>query len=106
MDAKKEIKKLNKEYAKIEKERNERFVKYMEVINSVVRDKTDVIVNSLIAERKRQGLTQQDIADRTGVKTPNIARFEGKKTTPTFQFLEKYADALGMEMEYTLKKKK
>lgn len=105
MDANKEIKKLNKEYEKIEKERSQRFLKYMELINTLVKDKTDAIVNSLIAERKKQGLTQQDIADRTGVKTPNIARFEGKKTTPTFQFLEKYADALGMEIEYTLKKK-
>ena len=105
MNASKEIEKLNKEYEKLERERNQRFQKYMELINAVVRGKTDNLVNSLIAERKRQGLTQQDIANRTGVKTPNIARFEAKKTTPTFQFLEKYADALGMEMEYTLRKK-
>ncbi|MCQ2536033.1 MAG: helix-turn-helix transcriptional regulator [Lachnospiraceae bacterium] len=105
MNPNKEIKKLNNEYKKIEKEKNERFVKYMELINTLVKGKADSIVNELINERKRQGLTQQDIADRTGVKTPNIARFEGKKTIPTFQFLEKYADALGMELEYTLKKK-
>ena len=72
-------------------------------VDQMVSTKVNAIVDQLVAERKTRGLTQADIAMRTGVATSNIARFELKKTIPTFQFLEKYAYAVGMEMEYKLK---
>ena len=72
-------------------------------VDQMVSTKVNAIVDQLVAERKARGLTQADIAMRTGVATSNIARFELKKTIPTFQFLEKYAYAVGMEMEYKLK---
>ena len=40
---------------------------------------TDDIVDQLIAYRKQLKLTQQDIADATGIKRANIARLELKK---------------------------
>ena len=60
------------------------------------------IVDKLIAERKCQGLTQQDIADRTGMKAPNITRIESCKFTPTLEVLERYAMALGKKLQYDL----
>lgn len=39
------------------------------------------------------------MADITGVRASNIARFEGAKCTPTLIMLEKYANALGKHIE-------
>lgn len=60
------------------------------------------IVDELIAERKRQGLTQQDIADRTGMKAPNVTRIESCKFTPTLDVLERYAMAVGKKLQFEL----
>ena len=60
------------------------------------------IVDELIAERKRQGLTQQDIADRTGMKAPNVTRIESCKYTPTLDVLERYAMAVGKKLQFEL----
>ena len=60
------------------------------------------IVAALIAERKRRGLTQQDIADRTGMKAPNVTRIESCKFTPTLDVLERYAEALGKKIQFEL----
>ena len=40
---------------------------------------TDSIVDQLVTYRKQLKLTQQDIADATGIKRANIARLELKK---------------------------
>jgi len=64
------------------------------------------IVDALIVERKRQGLTQQDIADRTGMKAPNITRVESCKYTPTLDVLERYARAVGKKLRIELEDEK
>lgn len=86
----------------IEQKRAEQVARMKEYMDRIVMEKSGTIVDQLIEERKRQGLTQKDIAIRTGVATSNIARFELKKTVPTLQFFEKYAKAVGKEMKYTL----
>lgn len=60
------------------------------------------IVDELIEERKRQGLTQQDIADRTGMKAPNVTRVESCKFTPSLDVLERYAMAVGKQLRFEL----
>lgn len=60
------------------------------------------IIKSLVDERKRLGLTQQDIADRTGMKTPNVTRVEACKFTPTLDVLERYAEAVGKRLKFEL----
>ena len=60
------------------------------------------IVDELIIERKRLGLTQQDIADRTGMKAPNVTRIESCKFTPTLDVLERYAKAVGKNIKFEL----
>lgn len=63
---------------------------------------SDEIVQALIVERKRQGFTQQKIADDTGMKTSNVTRFESCKYTPTLDVLTRYADALGKKLRIEL----
>ena len=60
------------------------------------------IVRALIAERKRKGFTQQDIADRTGMKAPNVTRLESCKFTPRLDLLERYAEALGKKIKFEI----
>ena len=54
---------------------------------------------NLQAARKAAGLTQQEMADITGVRASNIARFERASCMPTLIMLEKYANALGKHIE-------
>ena len=61
-----------------------------------------VIVQALVAERKRQGFTQQKIADNAGMKTSNVTRFESCKYTPTLEILTRYADVLGKKLRIEL----
>lgn len=63
---------------------------------------TDSIVSELIAERKRLGLTQQDIADRSGMKAPNVTRIESKKYSPSLDVLMRYARAVGKDIQFNL----
>ena len=61
------------------------------------------IIGELVAERKHQGKTQQEIADMTGMKAPNIARIEACRFTPTLEVLIRYAKAVGKELHFVLK---
>ena len=66
---------------------------------SLSRILTSEVIRQLVEERKRQRLTQQELSDITGVRTSNIARFEGGTRIPTLLMLEKYANALGKHIE-------
>ena len=54
------------------KDQLKRLQAYVEAIQKKVSSHTDQVVKELVAERHRQGLTQSDIADRTGMKASNI----------------------------------
>ncbi len=90
------------ETCRLNEERKLRYAEYAQFIDEEVNKKTSDLVLALVEERKKQGLTQQNIADMIGVATSAIARFESRRCTPTFQFLEKYAVALGKNVEYRL----
>ena len=59
---------------------------------------TDGIVKALIAERKRLGLTQQEIADISGMRAPNVTRIESCKYSPSLDVLMRYANAVGKQV--------
>ena len=63
------------------------------------------VLASYIALRQEKGITQQEIANRTGIKRTNIVRIEGGKYVPTIEVLVKLAVALGMELEVKLVEK-
>ena len=63
---------------------------------------TDNIVNQLIAYRKQLKLTQQDIADATGIKRANIARLELKKNEASLDSLVRYAKSMGLDLSIEL----
>ena len=65
----------------------------------MVQNSTTEVVKELVTERKRQGMTQQELADITGIQPPNLARIESGKHIPTLVVLEKYVSALGKHIE-------
>ena len=92
--------KEKKEIYQIEKElRDKRLAVYIENVQKQVQKDSEQIIRELVEERHRQKKTQQEMADITGVRASNIARFEGAKCTPTLIMLEKYANALGKHIE-------
>lgn len=53
--------------------------------------------------RKAAGLTQEDLAERLGIKQESLARAESERYNPSVEFLERIAKALGKELVITLK---
>ena len=71
-----------------EKERREkRLMIYTEEIQKKVLQNSEQVI--------QKHMTQQEIADITGICPSNLARFEGGTRIPTLLVLEKYANALG-----------
>jgi transcriptional regulator with XRE-family HTH domain len=60
----------------------------------------------MLAARKKAGLTQADVAERMGTKTPAIARLERSLITgdhsPSIFTLRKYAEAVNCHLDIKL----
>lgn len=63
---------------------------------------TDAIVDKLVAYRKSLKLTQQDIADATGIKRANITRLVAKKNEDSLDSLVRYASSMGLKLNLSL----
>ena len=75
--------------------RERRLEAYREALQKDVQDMSSEVIQKLVQERKRQGKTQQEMSDITGIQAPNLARFETGGRIPTLVVLQKYATALG-----------
>lgn len=83
-----------KEYLTEKEAREKRLEVYTEKIQEKVLSRSSETIRQLVEERHRQKMTQQEIADITGIKPSNMARFESGGRVPTLIVLEKYANAL------------
>lgn len=86
------------EYEAEKDARKKRLTAYEEKIQKMTLQMSSELIAELVAERKRQKKTQQDIADITGILSPNLARFENGSRVPTLIVLQKYASALGKKI--------
>jgi len=77
--------------------------KYEDHLNSRKKEITDQVMKKLIVRRKKLGLTQQDIAERTGMQRPNISRVESGRLTPSLEVLIKLAGSMGLELQIDFK---
>ena len=64
---------------------------------------TAKLINRLVGERIRQGLTQEELAQKAGLKQSAVARMENVKSIPRLDTILKVANALGLEMTFTQK---
>ena len=65
-----------KEYLTEKEAREKRLEVYTEKIQEKVLSRSSETIRQLVEERHRQKMTQQEIADITGMKPSNMARFE------------------------------
>lgn len=66
---------------------------------------SDKVIDELVALRKEKHITQQNIADATGMKRANVARIETKRYVPTLEVLVRYAECLGVGLEMRIVRK-
>ena len=61
------------------------------------------LIEQAIIARKKQGLTQKELADKIGVKQQVISRFENEKKVPT---LDNFVNILeGLDLDLVIKNK-
>lgn len=87
------------EYLTEKEVRQKRLEAYTEKIQEKVLRQSSEIIRLLVDERYSQNITQQELADITGIRSSNLARFEKGNRIPTLLVLEKYANALGKHIE-------
>lgn len=56
------------------------------------------IQKMIIGERKKQKMTQKELARRTGISQANISKIENGETHPTIDSLRKIAEAFGKRL--------
>lgn len=56
------------------------------------------LIVALVAERLKQNITQEYIAQQTGIRRDYISKIESGKFICRYEFIEKYAAALGFEL--------
>ncbi|GAC1335732.1 MAG: helix-turn-helix transcriptional regulator [Isosphaeraceae bacterium] len=65
------------------------------------------LLDELLRARRHAGLTQAEVAEKMGAKTPAVARLEdgtgGKRYSPSLATLRKYAAAVGCRLEIRLR---
>ena len=50
-------------------------------------------------QRRLAGLTQQELADRTGIDRSDISKLENGSANPSLRTLKRLADGLGMQLQ-------
>ena len=56
------------------------------------------IVQAMLDARKASGLTQKDLADRTGIAQADISKLENGNGNPSLRTLQRLADGMGMKL--------
>ena len=57
------------------------------------------IVSQLIAERKRQGISQKELAEKAGITQGQLSRIESGESSPLMTTTYAIANALGKTIE-------
>ena len=70
-------------YEKEKEVREKRLSAYSEDIQKRTLEQSCELIRQLVEERQRQGMTQQEVADITGILPSNLARLESGKRVPT-----------------------
>ena len=63
-----------------------------------------IIINQIKERREMLKLTQESLADLSGLGLRTLKQLEGGKANPTFNTLQKLADVLGLELVLQVKK--
>ncbi len=62
-----------------------------------------ILADKIIAERKKNGWSQEELAERIGVTRQAVSKWEGAQTTPDLQKLLQMSKVFGVSADYLLK---
>lgn len=57
------------------------------------------IIQTIINTRKRSGLTQKELAEKTGIAQADISKLERGNANPSLKTLRKLATGMGMKLK-------
>ena len=57
------------------------------------------IIQAMLDARKAAGLTQKDLAARTGIAQADISKLENGNANPSLRTLQRLADGMGMKLK-------
>jgi predicted transcriptional regulator len=57
------------------------------------------IIQAMLDARKAAGLTQKDLAARTGIAQADISKLENGNANPSLRTLQRLAEGLGMKLK-------
>ncbi len=57
------------------------------------------IIQAIIDARKISGLTQKDLAEKTGIAQADISKLENGNANPSLRTLQRLADGMGMKLK-------
>ena len=60
------------------------------------------VIEQYVKCRKEKKMTQELLAQRTGISRPNISRFESGNYNPSLEMMVRIAEALEMNLNITL----
>ena len=60
------------------------------------------VIEQYVKCRKEKKMTQEQLAQRTGISRPNISRFESGNYYPSLEMMVRIAEALEMNLNITL----
>ena len=72
------------------------------IIEVEQRDTRHSVIDQYVQCRKLQGMTQAELAKRSGIPRSNITRFESGNYNPSLEQLVRIAAALGMMLQVQL----
>lgn len=62
-----------------------------------------ILADKILQERKKNGFSQEELADKLGVTRQAISKWEGAQTTPDLQRILQMSELFGVSVDYLLK---
>jgi len=69
-----------------------------------IAERREALLETLVGERRRLGVSQTELAARMGTSQSAVARFEAGGADARLSTIERYADALGVQLHWRLGK--
>lgn len=61
------------------------------------------IIQAMIDARKKNGVTQKELSERTGIAQADISKIENGNANPSLKTLKRLANGMGMTLEIKFK---
>ncbi len=82
---------------------NYRFTKSSRKGHAKRKEDNMILADKIIAERKKNGWSQEELAEKLGVTRQAVSKWEGAQTTPDLQRLLEMSKVFGVSADYLLK---